>query len=211
MLYIALPVRLNEKENRYQISSYLIKRLLNDSVFPILVYPDSDLRQIIKICDGCIISGGDDLNPAYYHAYPHPSTIIEKPVIDELDFKILNAFLNAEKPVLGICRGLQVIACYFGQSIYQQIEHHENNTHNIIINPASLLFNKIKNVNSFHHQAVATCPKELLLSAQSEDGIIEAMENKLILAVQWHPELLEDDIILSLFFENVANNKITKN
>lgn len=211
MLYIALPIRLSEKENRYQISSYLIKRLLNYSICPILVYPDSNIQQIIQKCDGCIISGGDDLNPAYYHTFKHSATLIENPIIDELDFKILDAFLNAQKPVLGICRGLQVIACYFNQSIHQHIVNHDNHMHNITINPTSLLYNKVKQVNSFHHQAAATCPKELLLSAKSEDGIIEAMENEIILAVQWHPELLEDDVVLSIFFENIAKNKISKN
>jgi len=120
------------------------------------------------------------------------------------------AIVEANKPILGICRGAQIINTYFKGSLYQDLsyigtevlKHNQENspsmvTHSVMIDKSSKLFDifgeeKIR-VNSFHHQAVKKVGDGLAISAKAPDGVIEAIEKTdypFLVAVQWHPEML---------------------
>lgn len=151
--------------------------------------------------DGLLLPGGCDVNPSRYGKTPIP----EETVDDELDaiqFAALDAFLEAGKPILGICRGHQLLNVAFGGTLIQHLptaENHmglptgEDNVHPVHIEPGSFLFGLYGSgcaVNSTHHQAVETPGKGLCPVMYSEDGVIEATEHGSlpVWSVQFHPE-----------------------
>lgn len=151
-----------------------------------------------SFCDGLIIPGSyNKVNPVYYGGKP----MNPPPECDEfaLDIKVIDAFAKANKPIFGICAGHQAINIYFGGTKGSITEDgtkpHSNTTHCINIKPGSFVYDAFKSeraeINSFHVMHINNIGKDLTVTAKSDDGIIEAIENKerRIFGVQWHPEL----------------------
>ena len=168
-----------------------------------------DLDKAIEMmlqCDGLLLSGGEDVDPAYYG-----QTVTDKcgkivPERDHAEMKVLEAFLATGKPVLGICRGEQLLNVAFGGSLYQHIDGHKQDEPGAQnLRPAKVvdgtLLSRIAGkseifTNTFHHQAVKDVAPGFIASAYAEDGTVEAIEpadaldsERFILAVQWHPEM----------------------
>lgn len=211
-LKIALPIRLNESESRVQVSSALIKALLKLNVTPVLIYPEADINEQLKDCDGLCISGGDDVDPKLYNAVPHRMTVIEKASVEQLDIDCIHYCEKHQLPLFALCRGIQILAVIYHASLDQHIENHMKTKHSLITSPTSFLHGLgLTEVNSYHHQALAQCPEGFTISAISEDGTIEAIEKPEMFAVQWHPELMENDPVLRFFTDYVLAKKINKN
>jgi len=157
--------------------------------------------------DGLLLPGGWDVDPALYGEQKDEKV---GPIDRELDDTELRMFRQArqkELPVLGICRGQQVINVAMGGSLVQHLEDHDvrghgrsHLAHTIEVDPESelgqaALEHKIR-VNSFHHQAVKTLAPGLEQTARGEDGTVEGVESEdgLIVAVQCHPEELTTDL-----------------
>ena len=178
------------------------------SYIGVLPVSDYDYTHIAELCDGLLLCGGADTDPAYYNEELHPTTELVKENIDKMDLALLDAFLKAQKPVLGICRGHQVINVYYGGSLIQDIpsqtestivhsqkEARDVGTHEVTLTQDSFLgkTGDVYSVNSFHHQAIKKLGNTLHIIAQSEDGIVEAIENDQVMGVQWHPECMIND------------------
>lgn len=187
-----------------------IKILTHFNIEPYVVLSVHDMQKVAQMCDGLILCGGIDVDPKYYGQKPHPTVTGLNNEIDESDLKMIDAFVKADKPILGICRGLQILNTYFKGTLIQDIpstypdlsEIHSQKTdrqlasHKIIIEPDSLLesiFGNEAMVNSFHHQSIDVPAKGFKVTARSEEGIIEAIEKDKIIAVQWHPEGMSND------------------
>lgn len=154
----------------------------------------------LSTCDGLLLPGGGDMNPHFYGQ----KNIACGPIDDALDILQLQAldfFVHSQKPVLGICRGMQLINAYFGGTLIQDLPnakvHKATSTgdalHLSSASPNTILSNLYGEtfvINSSHHQAVDKLGKDLRIIQKSEDDIVEAfIHTKLpILAVQWHPE-----------------------
>lgn len=184
-----------------------------------LMMPICEDKEIVKgmvsSVDGVIISGGVDIHPFKYGKEPSPNIGDISLERDELDFSIMEYALKMKKPILGICRGMQVINVFFGGTLVQDIlserktdiKHSQSApsyvpTHKVNVVKDSLIykiFGKSAEVNSFHHQSIDNLAKDFKVSATANDGIVEAIEYKgkddFILGVQWHPELLSSKII----------------
>lgn len=199
----------NEKpfHNRYYLTTFFkeIFDELNILLFPVI--SEKNLQKVCDICDGLIVTGSCiDIPPLYYNEEPVKNEICD---IDEfkLDKKIINIFANNNKPILGICGGLQSINVCFGGSLYQNIDNHNLNdsTHEIKIEKNSFLYktynSSILQVNSFHHQAIKSVAPGFNITAKSQDGIIEAIEKDNIIGVQWHPEKIKDIKFFSSFIK----------
>lgn len=174
---------------------------LNVILFPIASL--TQLEQVTDICDGLVVTGRTvDINPKYYGEEAIDKTNLSKDydIEDELDFALIKSFHKANKPILGICAGIQSINVCFGGTLYQDIKNHsskeEIRTHLIKIEKESFLYkcygtDKIE-VNSFHHQAIKKVAENFRVTAISQDGIIEAIEYNNVLGVEWHPEKMRD-------------------
>ena len=132
--------------------------------------------------------------------------------IDTLDFAMIKKFNDVNKPILGICRGIQAINVFFGGGLYQDIPNHKllrNERHNVKFEKDSFLYDCYKTeqmqINSLHHQAIKTVAKGFKVVAKSEDGIVEGIENKNIIAVQWHPEYMKDMKFFEYSVDKISN------
>lgn len=199
-------------EISYVNEDYIQSVIKNDAVPMIIPFNTNEeiIKEQLKRVDALILSGGHDINPLNYNHQPRENlgqTFDER---DKFDMKLIEYALEKHIPILGICRGLQILNVFFGGSLYQDLSYDKKIyiKHNQEYNPKSLshtveltkgtklydIFNKDKiNVNSFHHQTIDKLADGLLVSAVSPDGVIEAIEHKeynFVLGVQWHPEML---------------------
>lgn len=165
-------------------------------LFP--VCSQNGIEEIATMCSGLIIAGRDrDIHPKYYGEEPDPRVNYpEDDYEDELDFKLIEEFVKLNKPILGVCSGLQSLNVYFGGTLKQHIENHTSDDslikHNIIIEENSFLYSlygKKSLVNTIHHQAVNKVAEGFKITAIAEDGIIEAVEKGNLIGIQWHPEV----------------------
>ena len=159
-----------------------------------------DVDEAIK-CDGLLLPGGGDIDPAYYGEEMNGSDEPDRE-LDKAQRDILDAFVKAKKPILGICRGMQLINIYFGGSLHQDLVtrdiHTRKNDNDSIHSVKSVeegnlfekFYGKTFNINSAHHQGTKKLGKGLKEVLRSEDGECEAVihEELPIIATQFHPE-----------------------
>ncbi len=166
------------------------------------------LRRLADTCDGFLLTGGQDVSPALYGAAPTPQCNVTCPARDAMEAQLLDLALEQDKPVLGICRGIQFLNVHLGGTLYQDLptehpsaaNHHQEHpydapVHGVTLVPGSplqtLLGKDTLRVNSLHHQAIRALAPGLQAMAVSEDGLTEAVclpGKKFVWAVQWHPE-----------------------
>jgi putative glutamine amidotransferase len=157
--------------------------------------------------DGLLLPGGWDVDPSFYGEAPDEKVVETDPELDQTELSMFRQARERELPVLGICRGQQVINVAMGGSLVQHLEGHEvrahgrsHLAHSIEVNPTSELglaagTHQIR-VNSFHHQAIRELAEGLHQTARGDDGTVEGVESDdgLIVAVQCHPEELTTDL-----------------
>ncbi len=157
--------------------------------------------------DGLLLPGGWDVDPALYGEKPDPNIGDIDPELDETEIRLFKLARQEQIPVLGLCRGQQVINVAMGGTLIQHLEGHEvrafgrkHLAHAVAVDPASELGHaadgeEVK-VNSLHHQAVRDVAPGLRQTATGDDGTIEGIESDdgLIVAVQCHPEELTGDL-----------------
>ncbi|EKK21094.1 gamma-glutamyl-gamma-aminobutyrate hydrolase family protein [Fructilactobacillus florum] len=182
-------------------------------------------EQLVEMVDAVIIPGGQDISPSFFHQKQHPFGQQNNSQHDQFEFAVAKNALQQHKPVLGICRGYQLLNVAFGGSLYQDLpeefpghptNHEQRGTkaarevHQIEVDHHSELYASLgerTNVNSRHHQGLRKIAPNLHVVARANDGVPEAIEdrNGLLLGVQWHPEDLwqfdagEDQLFADFF------------
>lgn len=174
---------------------------------PVELTRDADVEEIIAHLDGLVLSGGADVDPAHYDAAPHELLGQTEPDRDEWEFALYAAARNKGIPVLAICRGFQLVNIAHGGTLNQHVELEDGvghpqweidgrtATHAVSCRTSSLtaqVVGESLDVNSLHHQTLATLGEDLVIGASAADGVVESFysSDELVLAVQWHPELL---------------------
>ncbi|MPM42419.1 putative glutamine amidotransferase [bioreactor metagenome] len=202
---------LDNGAERAAVSTDYIKAVTEAGGVPVILPVITDMTSIqhqVILIDGLILSGGYDVDPLLFDEQPTEKLGYVYPERDFHEIELVKAAAFAKIPILGICRGIQLINIAFGGTIYQDlsevpgvIKHMQNAknyvpTHTIEIAEKSLLANIIGKravVNSFHHQAVRMVAPGFTITARTLDGVIEAIENpgsEFFVGVQWHPEMM---------------------
>lgn len=170
---------------------------------------DAEVRSAyLRLCDGILLSGGGDVNPAFFGEEPSPYLGNVDPLRDAFEIGLCQEALEQDVPLLAICRGIQVLNVAAGGTLIQDIPSTVPNalqhaqkaplwhvSHAVEVTKGTLLFrlwgtNRLY-VNSFHHQAIGEIAPEFSVSARTSDGIVEAIESRrhrFALGVQFHPE-----------------------
>jgi putative glutamine amidotransferase len=169
----------------------------------------------LEACEGLLLTGGEDLDPAHYGEAPSPALGAVDRERDRFELALFAAARAARLPVLGICRGIQLINVALGGTLYQDLpserpgslDHdpptaRDARSHHVRLAPGSRAAQALGVErlvpNSFHHQAVKDLAPALIATGWSDDGVVEAVEGRpedpWLLAVQWHPEEMHADV-----------------
>jgi putative glutamine amidotransferase len=171
----------------------------------------SDPGLLVERVDAIVLNGGPDIDPDRYGAKRAQSTQEPDPRRDDFEFGLVTEALDTGVPVLGVCRGMQLVNVAMGGTLFQalssvtELEHYvaspyDRPVHCIEIDPGSAieqgLSTRHTEVNSVHHQGIDRLGRGLRSVARAPDGAVEAVEHEdgLVLGVQWHPEFLIGDI-----------------
>ena len=186
----------------------------------------------LSFCDGFLFCGGDDITPALLGEDPLPGIGTTDLITDMFHLTLIRSVLSYNKPLLAVCRGMQVLNAALGGSIYQDISlapepcichfqqtlHRSDPSHKVIFTENSILhdlFDAYTFTNSWHHQIIRTPAPHLIPAAFTNDGVIEALESDahtFALGVQWHPECMYDTnpgmhALFDLFIEKSHKNE----
>ncbi|WP_102407821.1 gamma-glutamyl-gamma-aminobutyrate hydrolase family protein [Parabacteroides bouchesdurhonensis] len=233
-----IGISANRKDGLSCIAETYAESVVKAGGAPVIVPVITDINALSSIVyelDGLLMSGGGDINPLYLLEEPIPQLQDVDTLRDEYDLILLRLAMNYQLPVMGICRGHQLMNIAFGGSIYQDIHSQTDHplikhsqsmarefaSHSVSIlsgkNRLSHIFNgddKIL-VNSFHHQAIKDLAPEFIATAVAPDGINEGMEHlqKAVFSVQWHPEAMaaNGDKQMQGLFEHFVNNALKFN
>jgi putative glutamine amidotransferase len=233
---IGVPFRTKKEQvagDRSKIQRYLkaVQLAGGDPIAVPLDLSTPELKKLAASLDGVALSGSPaDVDPALFHAPPHPKAASPDHERERTDFNLLDHFFTGQKPVLAICYGIQSLNVFLGGSLVQDIpselgsrvQHDVESDygtpetfHKVRLEAGSRVMDLANgldevNVNSSHHQSVLQPGRGMLVTAKAADGVIEAMESTSrghwVTAVQWHPERMveTDAFALSLFRGLVA-------
>jgi putative glutamine amidotransferase len=196
-------------EDRYSLHTGYVDALRALDVTPVIVPASSACgeslaSELLSRCDGLVVTGGGDVAPPAYRAEPSTELKDVDTTRDAVEIWAVRAFAMTGRPVLGICRGAQVLAVATGGTLVQDLpaagfaghweeERQYESVHGIETEAGSQAAEAAAGaveVNSIHHQAISDPGPDLRATAWSPDGVIEAAEADGLLAVQWHPERL---------------------
>lgn len=200
---------------RISVNKDYVSSVLSAGAVPIMIPMDAseeNLRQTLELVDGVIFSGGHDIAPIRYQEEPHQKLQEICPERDAFDFLLYRLTKERKLPILGICRGFQLMNVSEGGKLYQDLSLKETEsfkhsqghgpsipTHTVSIEAGSRLHEILGKeeirVNSFHHQAVKSVSEKVAISGRALDEVIEAIEVKnypFAVGVQFHPEMLQE-------------------
>ena len=224
-----IPLWDDEKGSIWMLPEYM-NALEKNGATPIIL-PLSTDKEVLDKCfdmvDGILFTGGHDVNPKFYNQKNEKCGLLCDSR-DEMEKYLFTKAIENDKPVLGICRGIQLFNALLGGTLYQDLptEHpsetkhsmtkpYNRGVHTVDILKDTPLFEIIGvdklSVNSYHHQAIKDLAPTVVANAISEDGLVEAItlpDKKFVMAVQWHPEFLwedskENDAIIRVFVEAI--------
>lgn len=207
-----IPLYDDERTSYWMLPGYM-KMIEELGGFPVMLPLTTDqkeLSQVLYICDGIIFTGGQDIEPALYHTRKSDECGSCCKERDKMEAYLFERAMFQDKPVLGICRGIQLMNVMLGGTLYQDlkkehpsmVEHHmqapyDRPVHIVNVIEHTMLADLIGAgyypVNSYHHQAIRDIAQTAEVMAVSEDGLIEAISvpgQRFAVGVQWHPELI---------------------
>ena len=221
-----IGISANYGDNNSKLAENYYKSVVAVGGVPVIIPVTDDLATIEAIVgrlDGILLSGGGDMHPRYYNEEPIPENGTPDELRDRYDVSLIKSAVEYQLPVLGICRGMQVINTVFGGSLYQDINvqyadkkpmcHSQNEERSVTTQTASVVTDSLLYsivscntlpINSIHHQAVKRIADGFRAVAFADDGICEAIESLYypILGVQWHPEHLSEADAVGEHFDN---------
>jgi putative glutamine amidotransferase len=232
-IFIPTPVQ-DEQQRSFCMGRRYVESLIAAGGAPVLApvtLNEHETRMLYEQCDGVLLAGGGDVDPAEFQEPPHEKTGRIDRDRDHAEFLVSRWAMAENKPLFGICRGIQTLNVACGGTLVQDIPsqwqsplrhnghyegaHRDDVLHTVHVEPGSCVWQMLGQsevgVNSFHHQAVKRVADEFVITARSPDGIIEAIEHparRFAAAVQWHPEEMsatrQDMLALFIAFVRAA-------
>lgn len=206
------------------VGSHYIDSIKKAGGLPVLIpfsLNNSDISSYVKLCNGFLFCGGGDINPLLFGENPHPLNGSGNLELDQFQLLLMKKILAAQKPLLGICRGIQILNVACGGTIYQDlslygkphIKHMQAEakrhftSHKVRFEKDSILYSLFGQetfTNSYHHQSINALGDNLAATGFADDNIIEGIEmlyHPFQIGVQWHPEnfIETSDVMLPLF------------
>jgi len=163
---------------------------------------DIDVAETIDLLDGLLLPGGTDIAPSLYGADPDPELLDPESLRDSQETALLDAAASGDIPVLGICRGVQILNVHGGGTLNQHVPDHArfegppgDPVHAVVFKDGSSafeLYGRSLPVNSLHHQSISELSGDFVATGISDDGTIEVIESlsHRWMGVQWHPEMM---------------------
>lgn len=209
--------RTDAGRERVALNTAYVRALTRAGLVPVVVPPmlaPDAAGAVLECVQGLVLTGGEDVDPARYHAAPHAKLGETDPARDAVELALIAGARRRQLPILAVCRGIQILNVALGGTLYQdlaserpgRIDHAETQArHGLAVAPGSLLHRTLDTtamtVNTRHHQAIRDLAPTLRATAWAEDGVIEGAESQdpsdaWLLAVQWHPE---EDVEDALF------------
>ncbi len=208
---IAIPARFSSSAAALRYQAEVSARKLVEAVYvaggePLTIHPsapagavsDAEVSQRLDFADGVLLPGGGDLHPVHYGGAQHESLYDMDMEQDAFDLAVARWSLRAGRPLLAICRGMQVVNVAMGGTLVQDMpRHHRHVRSELALRPGTAVYGVLGwdtvTISCYHHQAVDRIGARLRPTASSEDGVVEAIEltepgRGWFLAVQWHPE-----------------------
>ncbi len=205
-----IPLYDDEKESLWMLPGYMkiVEKCGGVPIMLPLTNNREELDDAYSLCDGILFTGGHDVSPSVYGEAKRSTCGQTCDLRDDMESYLLDKCIADDKPLFGICRGIQFINAHLGGSLYQdllteyecKVEHHmtppyDRKAHDVEVKANTLLAEiigeGIHSVNSYHHQAVKDLSPNVTAMAVSEDGLVEAIavnNHRFAIGVQWHPE-----------------------
>jgi putative glutamine amidotransferase len=214
LIGVSTSITVGAHPERAYVNSTYLQAVQQAGGVPVALPPQlspASMRRLTDDLDGLLLTGGGDVDPALFDEAPHATLYDVAPSRDTLETAVLHLALEQGRPVLAVCRGLQVLNVALGGSLYQdvgadpgtQIPHSQKEprdqpTHKVTVTPGSRLAETLGadelEVNSMHHQAIRRLGRGLTAVAWAPDQLVEGAElddpARFVLGVQWHPEEL---------------------
>jgi putative glutamine amidotransferase len=222
-------------EGDFHLPQVYVNSIRRAGGIPLLVPPgETELPSLLAQLDGLLLAGGGDLDPVHYRTERHPTVYMVDAARDAMEIAMARLAASSTLPTLCICRGLQVLNVALGGSLIQHLPDVVGDTilhrqpprnpasHPVNIVPGSRLHTILQNsachIVSWHHQALQQLAAPLVVTAQADDGVIEAIEHPehpWLLGVQWHPEMsaAEDPVqqqLFDAFIAEAARYRVTR-
>ena len=233
---IGITMRIEYTTDRFYLARHYSEAIEAAGGAPIHIslIPNADyIESVVEGLDGILLPGSDsDVDPLRYGQQPHPALGAVQTIKDETDLLVIEAAERLRIPLFAICFGMQILNVSRGGSLIQDIssqvpeaiKHEQGPPRDRPSHRVTLLDNsKLSNiagtldtvVNSHHHQAIESIGANLVATAWSTDGVIEAIEDprpdRFVLAVQWHPELgWQNDVLSQRLFQTFVNEAVSE-
>lgn len=214
-----------DKEGKQVLHHNYVQAIIRAGGLPLIVPigVEGSTTQVVELIDGLLLSGGGDIDPLLFGEEPHPNLGQVAPARDLVELELTRQMMKCDKPILGICRGIQVLNVAAGGTVYQDIyKQHDHMilqhaqkaptghpSHFVQLKKGSFLAELAGSdqilVNSFHHQSLKDVPKPFIVTGFATDQIIEAIESvqhHFVVGIQWHPERLAevgDSVSMQIF------------
>ena len=205
------------ENNKQYVSDAYIQAIKSAGGLPIIlpmVKSKTAISEYVTLCDGFLFCGGGDITPLLFKQEPSVGIGKTDISLDLFQIRLMREILEKDKPILAICRGMQILNVACGGTIYQDLGHvdfdtihHMQNSlsrkdisHKVLFTPKTKMHKILGNfayTNSFHHQAIDAVGGDLIVSGVTGDDIIEAIEmpsHTFVIGVQWHPENMFDSV-----------------
>lgn len=200
---------------RIYIRHEYMSRIAAAGAVPVILHPEMTFPVITELCDGIVISGGEDIEPHFYGAEPVASTRFNEPKSRFVwEMELIEACDKSAIPILGVCYGLQRLNVHYGGTLIQDIPTsvpdnvgHDVTEHEVTFEGEFLGMSGVHTVASRHHQAIDKLAEGFVVRAVAKDGIIEAIEGHGHYGMQWHPESDSTGLHTYQHFVGLCTNK----